>query len=162
MKINFKIKNVSWKIEFVHSDDTRLSHDDENLGKTHVTDKVIFIDNNLKTIDLSNTIIHELTHAFVWEYGFQQVDFNLEVVCDFIGNYLLDIHKIYMKIMSELEKEKKLSNKSIGKQNWVWQANTAKSWKNLSEPLKTSKYKIFTNNSLFRIQKSFTKMWKCT
>lgn len=117
MKINFKIKNVSWKIEFVHSDDTRLSHDDENLGKTHVTDKVIFIDNNLKTVDLSNTIIHELTHAFVWEYGFQQVDFNLEVVCDFIGNYLLDIHKIYMKIMSELEKEKKLSNKSIGKQN---------------------------------------------
>jgi uncharacterized protein YjaZ len=83
-KINFKIKDIDWSLEFVDSDDVKL---DKSLGLTLNVKRLILVDMNLNKTDLINTVTHELTHAFMWEYGFAQVDFSHENICDFISVY---------------------------------------------------------------------------
>lgn len=101
IKINFKVKNIPWKCLFVSQHDETNSDIKGNMGLTRCSDRVILIDDSLKAPDLSATIIHELTHAFIWEYGFYQATFTQEVVCDFFGIYGKDIINITNLILSK-------------------------------------------------------------
>ena len=62
--------------------------DGYTLGITSKTQCKIYIDKKLKKDLMYRTIIHELTHAYVWSYGFDQyTNFEEENLCDFIESY---------------------------------------------------------------------------
>ena len=42
---------------------------------------------------LKYTLYHEITHAYIESYGLLQVDWNDEIVADFVANYMIDILK---------------------------------------------------------------------
>ena len=101
IKTNFKIKNIPWKCLFVSQHDETNSDIKDNMGLTKFSGRTILIDDSLKEPDLSATIIHELTHAFIWEYGFYQATFTHEIVCDFFGVYGKEIININNLILSK-------------------------------------------------------------
>lgn len=88
MKI--KINDIEYKVEMVEKLDA--------LGIFYGDDQTIKIRKNLKA-KLYNTIKHELTHAYLYSYGFSQVKLNEEVVCDFFETYgekiIIDSKKLY-------------------------------------------------------------------
>lgn len=100
-KIKIKIHNSSWNVILKSLQDV----DGEPAGITFRDIKTILINSDF-TIELRNTIIHELVHAFVYEYGFSQVDMTSENHAEFIAAYLDDIYlltnKIEKKFMSQL------------------------------------------------------------
>ena len=93
-KTVFKINKTKWTCLFVSQHDETNSSIRGNMGLTRYSDRVILIDSDIKEPDLTATVIHEITHAFIWEYGFAQVTFADEIVCDFFGVYGKDIIKI--------------------------------------------------------------------
>lgn len=99
--MELKINNNTYKIFFVNPDDTRLQMEDGeyHFGITDFNKKEIYIANNLNKDTLRYTLIHELTHAVIDSYGFLQVEWNDEIVADFMGNYLLTI----LKLIEEIE-----------------------------------------------------------
>lgn len=99
--MELKINNNTYKIFFVNPDDKKIQIEDEdfNLGITDFTKKEIYIANNLNKDTLRYTLIHELTHAVIDSYGFLQVEWNDEIIADFMGNYLLTI----LELIDEIE-----------------------------------------------------------
>ena len=60
----------------------------------YVRQEIVLRDNITKPM-LYETLIHELTHAFLFAYGFSNnVEFNHEQICEFVGTYANDIVKI--------------------------------------------------------------------
>lgn len=103
--MEIKINNNTYKIFAVEPNDEKLKMED---GKYHsgVTDfykKEIYINNNLNKDTARYTIIHELTHAIIDSCGFMQVDWNDEIVADFVANYFLTIYDIFDKAGDENE-----------------------------------------------------------
>ena len=54
---------------------------------------------------IKQTLMHELAHAFMFEYGFNGVELNEEILCDFISIYSEKIISISNKILKQ-RKEK--------------------------------------------------------
>lgn len=80
MEIKVKVRNAIWKVT--------LMKGGPYIGTaTYFPDRIIEINDKSTLANVRSTIIHELTHAFMWEYGFNQVRFSYEVVCDFFGAY---------------------------------------------------------------------------
>lgn len=105
-KVKFKINEVKWSMEFVGGDSEVLKDNgNENLGTTHITNKLIFIDKSLGNSDLKSTVVHELVHAFIWEFGFHQVQLTQEVVCDMFGIYGERIIKLANRLIKEFKNE---------------------------------------------------------
>lgn len=56
------------------------------LGLTFYKDHKIWIADDLCPDAKMKALKHELTHAYIWEYGFYNVDFNNEeLICDFVS-----------------------------------------------------------------------------
>lgn len=88
-----KINNNEYDIYFVKADDDRLLMEDGSYhsGITDFIRKEIYIKENLVESTLQYTLFHELTHALMDSYGFLQVDWNDEIVADFVANNALTI-----------------------------------------------------------------------
>lgn len=84
--IPFKINKKNWKVIFGYDNDT--------YGRTIYDTKTITINKESHKEDFRSVLTHELAHAFMWEYGFRQVPFTFEVVCDFMGAYAQEIVKL--------------------------------------------------------------------
>lgn len=55
-------------------------------GLTFYKDHKIWIDEELCDDEKIRTLKHELTHCYIWEMGFNNVEFNYEeVICDFVA-----------------------------------------------------------------------------
>lgn len=89
--ILFKIKDAEWTCFFVKEDDKNLKG---NIGLARFRDNSIFISEALNKHETSKTLIHELVHAFTWEFGFYQVKFTDEIICDFFSIYGREIIKL--------------------------------------------------------------------
>lgn len=89
--IPFKIKDTEWTCSFVKEDDKNLKG---NMGLARFRDNSIFISENLNEHETSKTLIHELVHAFTWDFGFYQVKFTDEIICDFFSIYGREIIKL--------------------------------------------------------------------
>ena len=76
-----RVNKRDYKVEIKEQDGI------EGLGLTNYKKGTIEI---LKGIDkelTKSTIIHELTHAYLFEYGMPKEEYTLEDVCNFIGAY---------------------------------------------------------------------------
>lgn len=104
--MEIKINNNTYKICEVEFNDEKLKMEDGNyhFGITDFNKKEIYIANNLNEDAKRYTTLHELTHALIDSYGFLQVDWNDEIVADFIGNYFLNICDILNEISVKRKK----------------------------------------------------------
>lgn len=101
MKI--QINNFEYEIYFVEWNDEHLKIDDNDYrsGMTYFKDKRIYIANNLKKDSYDYTLKHELTHAIIDSYGFLQIEWNDEIVADFMAIYINVLNEILYKINKE-------------------------------------------------------------
>ncbi|MBR2652304.1 MAG: hypothetical protein IKE91_06185 [Clostridia bacterium] len=71
------------------------------MGLTFYKEHKIWIAEDMCEDEKVRTLKHELTHCYIWENGFYNVDFNNEeLVCDFVAS-------IYDFIKNVLDKENK-------------------------------------------------------
>lgn len=115
-----KIHNNIYNIHLINKNSKYLVMDDGEVhsGVTDFITKDIYIRNDLNDSSLKYTLYHEITHAYIESYGLLQIDWNDEIVADFVANYMIDILGIIDEITSKLrrvvinyETNKKKNNK---------------------------------------------------
>lgn len=115
-----KIHNNIYNIHLINKNSKYLVMDDGEVhsGVTNFITKDIYIRNDLNDSSLKYTLYHEITHAYIESYGLLQIDWNDEIVADFIANYMIDIFETINEILNKLrrvvinyETNKKKNNK---------------------------------------------------
>ena len=114
------IHNNIYNIHLINKNSKYLVMDDGEVhsGVTDFITKDIYIRNDLNDSSLKYTLYHEITHAYIESYGLLQIDWNDEIVADFVANYMIDILGTIDEITSKLrrvvinyETNKKKNNK---------------------------------------------------
>ena len=92
-EIKFKINGHEWNIEIRPEEDLLKEYHKRQpnayscLGLTFYKEHKIWISEELCDDEKRRTLIHELTHCYIWENGFYNVDFNNEeLICDFVAS----------------------------------------------------------------------------
>ena len=90
--IMVRINGYDWRIKFTRDKrDLMRSDGVVTLGVTDRNDFTIYLFDGLKGDLLQKVIIHELTHAFIFSYGFYLTLEEEEFVCSFLDTYARDI-----------------------------------------------------------------------
>lgn len=94
--MKLKINNFEYKLYFVEWNDEKLKIEDNDYrsGMTYFKEKEIYIANNLKKDSYNYTLKHELTHAIIDSYGFLQIQWDDEIVADFMAIYSKTLNEI--------------------------------------------------------------------
>lgn len=104
-----KINDLKWQVQFADRDNERLILDDDKcLGVTYFDELQIFLSNDMPDELCKQTIIHELTHAFIFSYGIHLHSDDEEGVCDFVGTYLSKIYDLTNKIIENYKRRKEV------------------------------------------------------
>lgn len=91
--MTFVINNHKWEIEI--KDEEKLLNEYHKrqpnayacFGLTFYKEHKIWIAKELCLDEKIRTLKHELTHCYIWENGFYNVDFNNEeLICDFVAS----------------------------------------------------------------------------
>lgn len=95
------INNLTWHIDFIDDDKIQMNGENGSIffGKTEYIPQTILIRRELSKEATRTTIIHELTHCYLYSYGMSKVDFNEEFVCDFVGIYADEIIKVTDRVL---------------------------------------------------------------
>ena len=83
-QIKFTLNDDEWEIVLV----PQIDGNPEIFGQTEYRTQTIYIQNSLKSTQQIKTLVHELMHCWLWEYGHRQCDnntFHYEEVCDIIA-----------------------------------------------------------------------------
>lgn len=76
------------------------------FGLCNYMEQTISLDIGLTDAVKRRTLRHELVHAFMYAYGFSQIDtFTEEVICEFFGVYGGEIERIISLYFSEAEEK---------------------------------------------------------
>ena len=99
-----ELNENKYQIKIVNSNDENLLMEDGDyhFGVTDFNKKIIYIADNLSNSAFKYTLLHEITHAVIDSFGFLQVEWNDEIVADFMANYLTMITDKYNLIMEKL------------------------------------------------------------
>lgn len=101
----FTINNHKWKIKIKPSDEllTEFKKQYEDayycFGFTSRQYNEIYINEDMCYEEQIRTLKHELTHCFIWEYGYSYADFNNEeMVCEFVASINDFINDVIEKV----------------------------------------------------------------
>ena len=112
MEVSIEICDLDWKVILCNSDDPKLTCNEDNVcGRCYKVQKLILINDSLSDDLLLRTLTHEITHAFIWSYGFEDVNFEEEVVCNFIETYATEITEMAGKLFSIFKRPEEKSKK---------------------------------------------------
>jgi len=101
MKI--KINKLSWTIKAVSKTKMLIEGEEDPLGETQNVEKIILINKDLDKDIAKRTIIHEITHAFIWAYGLDNsLPFDEEQLACFVEVHSGDIIKLSDKCYTKL------------------------------------------------------------
>lgn len=103
------INNRVWKIKFVSENNKNLCQSDgeQVCGITHYRTSTIYIVKTLEKSLMFDTLVHELTHAYLFVYGFAQFEsFTEENVCDVFGAFAQDLIHNAQEIIFEKSVDK--------------------------------------------------------
>ena len=89
-----KINNTIYSIEELNSPQDQGGFEEEAFGITIFSQGLIFLESNLIPSVKRSTLIHELTHAHLMEYGMNHEHKTVEEVCDFVGAFADNIVRI--------------------------------------------------------------------
>ena len=98
--MQIKIKDQIWVIKSVPTKELPdLADGKIYFGVTKYLEQEIYINSEVSNQQQRQTLIHELTHAFMNVYGFGAItdQVPLEIMCDFIGCYADEIVEIATK-----------------------------------------------------------------
>lgn len=105
MLTTFTINNHKWVVELKKGEELLEEYLKRNNqgymcnGLTFYRKHKIWIAKEMCYDEIIRTIKHELTHCYIWEMGFYNVDFNYEeIVCDFVASIYSFIEEIINKI----------------------------------------------------------------
>ena len=97
-----EINNIEWDIIFTNNtDDLKRSDGSVTFGVTDVNVLGIFIWSSLRGRMLRKVMIHELSHAFIFSYGYFLTLEEEEFLCSFIDTYAEDIISYTDSILTE-------------------------------------------------------------
>lgn len=87
--MKFNINGLEWQLLSTEPNSDELKLDDDsgatNIGLTDYKNLEMYVDNSLNEQVLKRTIIHEVTHAYLFSYGFDAL-MSEEELCDFISS----------------------------------------------------------------------------
>jgi Zn-dependent peptidase ImmA (M78 family) len=78
MGMKFKVNNTIYKVVELDSPHDQVGSDEEAWGITVFSQGLIFLEKNLIPSVKRSTLIHELTHAHLMEYGMNHECKNIE------------------------------------------------------------------------------------
>jgi hypothetical protein len=83
-----KVNHTVYTIKELHEPHNQIEVDGESAwGITVFSQGLIFLEKNLIPSVKRSTLIHELTHAHLMEYGLNHEHKTIEEVCDFMGAF---------------------------------------------------------------------------
>lgn len=105
------VNKALWNIKFISKEELFKIYNESNreeatyvFGVTIYPEKVIYINKEMNEQQIEETLIHELTHCYIWEYGlYNAPSFNHEMACDLVSsitpfiNECLDLYELYIK-----------------------------------------------------------------
>lgn len=98
IKMKIKINKRTYTVVFEKLDRVDL------LGECNYKTSTITISTSIDSNLTYTTIVHELTHAYLFEYGLISKTYNNEHVCNFFGTYGKDIIENTTKIINSLKR----------------------------------------------------------
>lgn len=111
--VDFKMNENDWKIVSIDKqyliDRYNSEHEEKcyyAFGLTDYPKQTIYINEELDEQLRIRTMIHELTHCYLWEYGINQANFSEEDVCNFVSATHRIIIDILTKYYAQKEKDK--------------------------------------------------------
>jgi Zn-dependent peptidase ImmA (M78 family) len=112
VKINkaaYTIKELKDILSYIGED----SNNGEKIvyGACSFEDRTVYIKRDLPKDLKKDTLIHELAHAFMFEFGHDNRSYNLEMVCNMFAAFGDTIVSITNKYMNKDIKIKKVKNK---------------------------------------------------
>lgn len=112
--MKFKINNDTWDIKRIDQEiivDELNSHRDKDdeyyfaFGLTKYPAHEIWINKDMSLAQQVNTLKHELTHCYIFNFGLYNVpNFNEEMVCDLVSS----INDFINEVVEQYKKEEKL------------------------------------------------------
>lgn len=100
-----RIFGNSWNIELTDDKEKLMVDNKFCKGSIHYNDACIYIYRNLSLRHIKRVLLHELTHAVIYEtQSFYKESYSEEDMCEFISRYSLYINKIFRKAIKELIK----------------------------------------------------------
>ena len=91
--MSFEINNHKWSISIMPEEELLKEYKKRNsnayacYGLTFYKEHKIWLSEELCNDEKVRTLIHELTHCYIWEMGFYNADFNNEeLICDFVAS----------------------------------------------------------------------------
>lgn len=108
--MEFVINNHKWKIEEKLSDELKEMYNKELhedayyvFGVTQKSQHIIYINQEMCAEQKEQTLKHELTHCYIWEYGlYNTSEFNEEMVCDLVACSNFFINEVIKRYRNEL------------------------------------------------------------
>ena len=101
-----KINDIEWDIIFTNNTkELQRSDGSVTFGVTDVNILGIFIWSSLRGRMLRKVMVHELSHAFIFSYGYFLTLEEEEFLCSFIDTYAEDIIEYTDSILTESFKE---------------------------------------------------------
>ena len=108
-------QEYDWEVRMVRADSTNL---DGARGITDYNTSRIYIANNLSNITLKQTLIHELTHAALYDYDHSaddttsEINFkNEEELCRFMEVAMCEIYEQAMEIYNDWKRDQRATLK---------------------------------------------------
>lgn len=105
--MKFKINNKQWEIielerEYFYETRKSLAEEDRNVfqehgtifGTTDLAYHKIYLNKGQTQDELKSTLIHELTHTWLWSNGASYTSYEEEALCDTVSASYDTIHKI--------------------------------------------------------------------
>ena len=100
ISMKFTVNGLKWCMEYVSADNISMNNDGGKfLGLTEYDKQYISIRTELSQHLTRQTVIHELSHCFLFSYGISCDWYDEEQVCNFIGSYADQIIRITDKFM---------------------------------------------------------------
>lgn len=106
----FRINNNKWEIVFIRSNHPILevSSGVFTLGVCNNSNKTIFLSENLYGGMLKKVLIHEVAHAFMFEYHIDLLLEEEERICDIISTHGCDIVSVSSSIFENMRKNRRV------------------------------------------------------
>lgn len=102
--MKFKIHNRTWRVTQQGNGDNVFNDGEKSrLGLCSMLDRHIYLLDSQGKENMRDTLVHELTHAIIYEYALPQ-EMGEEQICDFMATYADDIISIADRYMKKYQK----------------------------------------------------------
>lgn len=97
-----RINGINWKVKFTDRVDDLYLDGYVRLGITDRNTNTIYLDKNLEGDMLKKVLLHELTHAWLFSYGYDLEVGDEEFLCSFVDTHTEKIFDKADVLLSEM------------------------------------------------------------